>query len=171
MKILVLMPLDEKWTYIATGLYRALPNDVRDKTFTMPMFMQYCITTKTAQNWAYAVYNAVVAAKHVYEAAEKAQDDLIVIGNCSADLEFDAIFNFQDPDEDLPYEDRYVDKLKLLVKDDEVLSSWLKLHEGSESKMPLHNYAASADFLTAYLDTDPHLEKIRDEYKDKVKLD
>lgn len=170
MKILILMPLNEPWVYAANGIYKALPAEVRDKTFAMPMFMQYCITTKMAENWMYAVFDAAVAAKHVYEAAERAQDDLIIIGNCGADLKFDAIFNFQDIEEDLEYKDRYLEKLRLLIQDseDEDLKKWLVMHEANESKMPLHNCVATADFLTAYLNSDPHLSDIKALFKDKL---
>ncbi len=168
MKILVLMPLDEKWIYMANGIYNALPVETRERTFVMPMFMQYCITTKIADNWAYAVYDAVVAAKKVYETATNAKDDLIIIGNCAADLEFDAVFNFQDLEEDLPYEDKYIEKLRLVVKEDEDLTKWLVMHEAEESKMSLHNCRATADFLDAYLKTDPHIDEIREMFKDKL---
>ena len=70
MKILVLMPLDEKWVYMANGLYNALPIEAREKTFAMPMFMQYAITTKTTPNWLYAQFDALVAVKGVYNAAK-----------------------------------------------------------------------------------------------------
>lgn len=163
------MPLNEAWSYMANGIYRAMPVEVRDKTFVMPMFMEYCVTTKIAPNWMYAVYDALITVRQVYDTAK--DDDLIVIGNCDADLKFDAVFNFQDIEEDLPYSDKYVEKLKTIVKDDEKLSSYLVLHEAEESKMPLHNCAATADFLTDYLATDPHLEDIKKEFQKKLKLD
>ena len=34
------MPLDEKWSYIATALYKALDADTKDNTFVMPMFTE-----------------------------------------------------------------------------------------------------------------------------------
>lgn len=50
MKILVLMPLDEKNTYTAAGIYKALPAKVKDITFSMPMFMDYIVGTKASSN-------------------------------------------------------------------------------------------------------------------------
>ena len=41
MKILVLFPLDEKYSYIATALYKALDQSVKDNTFVMPMFSEW----------------------------------------------------------------------------------------------------------------------------------
>lgn len=167
MKILVLMPLDEKWVYMATGIYNALPAEVRNKTFAMPMFMQYSITTKITRNWLYATFDALVAVKSVYKAAQ--DGDLIVIGNCDKDMKFDAVFNFQDIFEDLPYQDLLMKKTKDLVKEDEQLLDYLtNLYTNEDSIMPLHNVTAAADFLAAYLDTDPKIEQIKKQYQDKI---
>lgn len=46
MKILILMPLDEKWVYMATGLYKALTAKAKEVTFAMPQYMEYLIDTK-----------------------------------------------------------------------------------------------------------------------------
>lgn len=167
MKILVLMPLDEKWVYMANGLYSALPQEVKEKTFAMPMFMQYSITTKATPNWLYAQFDALVAVKSVYKAAQ--DGDLIVIGNCDKDMKFDVIFNFQNLTEDMPYEDLLLEKSKELVKEDKQLLSYLtNLYTNEDSKMPLHNISAAADFLAAYLDTDPKIEQIQKQYQDKI---
>ena len=167
MKILVLMPLDEKWVYMANGLYNSLPVEVRDKTFAMPMFMQYCITTKSTPNWLYATFDALVAVKSVYNAAK--DGDLIIIGNCDKDMKFDAIFNFQDIEVDLPYEDKLMEKTREIVKSDkELLGYTTNLYTNEDSIMPLHNIVAAADFLAAYLDTDPKIEQIRKQYQEKV---
>lgn len=163
------MPLDEKWVYMANGIYNALPHNVKDITFAMPMFMQYCITTKEAPNWLYATFDALVAAKAVYAAA--VEKDLVVIGNCSKDFKFDVIFNFQDIEEDLPFEDKLMSKTQELVKDSEDLYKYINnLYTNEDSSMPLHNIVATADFITAYLETDPKIEQIKKEYKDKVDL-
>ena len=167
MKILVLMPLDEKWVYMASGLYKALPNEVQAKTFAMPMFMQYAITTKITPNWLYATFDALLALKGVYKAAENG--DLIVIGNAPKDMQFDAIFNFQDIEEDMPYEDKLMEKTREVVKeDDELLGYVTNLYENADSIMPLHNINASADFLAAYLYTDPRTEQIKKQYQDRI---
>ena len=169
MKILILMPLDEKWVYMANGIYSALPAKAKDVTFGMPIFMQYCMTTKATPNWIYAVYDALVAVRSVYEAAK--DEDLIIIGNCSKDLEFDEIFNFQDIEEDMPFEDKFMEKIQELVKEDESLTKYVNnLYTNDDSKMALHNITATADFIAAYLETDPKIEQIKNEYKDKIKL-
>lgn len=174
MKILVLMPLDERSVYMANGIYSGLSPYAKDRTLVMPMFMQYTITTKLSEGWEYAVFSALVAAKNVYEAAQKAKDDLIIIGNCDASLEFDIVFNFQDIEKDEDYQDKFLNKLTEIIEtksDDEdkaKLLAWLNLHKAEESKMPLHNVNATADFLSAYLETDPHIEEIHAKYKEQV---
>lgn len=40
MKILVLMPLDEKWTFIATALWQKLSPKAKQVCFAMPMFTE-----------------------------------------------------------------------------------------------------------------------------------
>lgn len=155
---------------MANGLYRSLPTEVREKTFAMPMFMQYCITTKTTPNWLYATFDALVAVNHVYDAAGK--NDLIVIGNCSKNLKFDAIFNFQDLTLDLPFKDLLMEKTIELVKESEDLYKYVNnLYSNEDSKMPLHNIQASADFLAAYLDTDPKLDEIKKQYEDRINFE
>lgn len=170
MKILVLMPLDEKWVYMANGIYNALPPETRNITFAMPMFMQYAITTKICPNWLYATFDALVAAKSVYNSAQ--DGDLIMIGNCDKSFQFDAIFNFQDIEQDMPFEDKMMEKTKNLVKEDESLAKYVNnLYTNSDSKMPLHNIIATANFLNDYLGTDPKLDKIKKEYEGKIDID
>lgn len=167
MKILVLMPLDEKWVYMANGIYSALPADVQNVTFAMPMFMQYAVTTKITPNWLYATFDAILAIKSVYKAAK--DGDLIVIGNAPKDMEFDAIFNFQDLELDMPYEDLLMEKTREVVKEDEELLGMVTdLYTNADSIMPLHNITATADFLAAYLDTDPKTEQIKKQYQDRI---
>ena len=50
MKILVLMPCDERMTYIAAKIYKELPDEIKDITFSMPMFMDYLISSKVVGN-------------------------------------------------------------------------------------------------------------------------
>jgi len=50
MKILVLMPLDEKNTYMGVGVYKGLTAHAKDNCFSMPSFMDYTIVTKLAKN-------------------------------------------------------------------------------------------------------------------------
>lgn len=169
MKILVLMPLDEKSVYIASAIYHSLDSYAKDRCFAMPFFMQYLITTKIAPNWTYAVFDSILAAEHLYETAERAKDDMIIFGNMPKKYKFDIVFNIQDLDEDLPYEDKFMDKIRELIKGDETLEAKvMDMYTNVDSNMALHNKIASADFLSAYLKTDPHLEEIEAKYRESI---
>lgn len=166
MKILVLMPLDEKSVYMAMGIYKGLPHELQDKCFCMPVFMDYLVQTKLVENWGYALFDTLLAAKKIYEVGE---DDLIIIGNTDKNYKFDAIFNFQDIEEDLPFKDEFAAKVKDLVQSEEVLAKLINnLYDNKDSIMPLHNCLATADFLSAYIKTDPGLDKLKTEYQKKL---
>lgn len=168
MKILVLMPLDEKSTFMSAGIYKYLANDVKDNCFSMPNFMDYLIQTKMAPNWTYSLFDTIIAAESVYQAAEKEGNDLIIIGNMSIAYDFDLIVNFQDLVESLPYEDKFVEKVKEIVKEEKVLLNKLNLYQNKDSSLAMHNVEATAKFLSDYIKTDPHLERIEQEYEEKL---
>lgn len=169
MKILVLMPLSESHSHIAMAIYNAMPHDVKDKTFIMPAYIDYLLTAKVVENTIYAVSNALLSAQILYGQAEEKKEDLIIFGNIDNSFKFDVIFNCQDLEKDLPYIDGRAEKMQELVKDTEVEYIAHELYTNKDSEMPLHNAIAIADFLTAYLKTDPHLEEIAAEYTDKIK--
>lgn len=168
MKILVLMPLDEKTTYMAAGIYKGLTAHAKDNCFAMPSFMDYAVVTKIAPNWTYALFDSILSAEKVYEAAEKEKKDLIVIGNMPRKYKFDLIVNFQDLVESLPYEDKFVAKVKEIIGEDAKLTPMLDLYDDADSSLAMHNVLATADFLSKYIETDPHLEEIEEEYKEKL---
>ena len=117
MKILVLMPCDERMIYSAAKIYKELPNDIKDITFSMPMFMDYLISSKVVGNWVYAFFDSFVSMKNIYKTANRNRDDLIVFGTAPKNMKFDAIFSFQDDAEQLPYEDKFLRKIKEIVKE------------------------------------------------------
>lgn len=159
MKLLLLMPCDEKFTYLATGVYKALPAEWKEKCFCMPMFMQYVMETKLTDNWTKAFFYTMVAAEQLYESSGK--EDFLLIGNIGSEYPFDAVFNMQDEGEALPYQDLFIEKVKEVVKDEPMLVNYIAaLHGADESKMALQNCTATADFLVRYIESDPHLEKI-----------
>lgn len=169
MKILLLMPCDEQHVYAATYIYKSLPAEIRERTFAMPMFMQYIVTVRKLSNWVEAFFDSFLGMKAVYKTAEKFGDDLIVIGNAPADFKFDAVFNFQEIDEALPYKDDFLEKIRMICADEPVLLRTIAaLHEAHESQMALMDCTATADFLTAYLQTDPHLDDIKRRYEDRL---
>ena len=173
MKILILMPCDEQHVYAAEGIYQALPAKLREKTFAMPMFMEYLVITKQSEDWIGALFYSLLAAKKLFLAAEKdPQEDLIIIGNASADLSFDAVFSFQDIEESMDYQDLFIEKLKGLVSKEEILLTQLEnLHTKDKSLFNLTNCIASADFIAKYIKTDVKhkLEKLKKEYEEQIK--
>lgn len=175
MKILVLMPLDEKWSYIASGLFKALDKEAQDATFCLPMFNEWQLQTgkmvvgaDLPKSWSVATFGSLIKAREMYQLQDKAGRDLIIIGNIAPDYKFDAIFNFQDPNEDLSYKDEFLDKLD--EYSDPTLQSALKRYDASASVFTLHNFTAAGQYISAYLKTDPHLDEIKQKYADKLRF-
>ena len=169
MKILLLMPLDEKYVWIATAIFSRLNEKVKQVTFPMPMYMEYLFQTKKAENWTYAMFDTIVSANYLYKTAKEKNEDFILIGNCKAENEFDAVFNFQDIEEELPYKDNFLEHIQTLVNDEPLLKDTLAgFHQQSESQMSLINCTATAHFLERYIDTDMEIkdEKIKEMIKD-----
>ena len=77
MKILVLMPCDERMTHYAAKIYKELPNEVKDITFSMPLFMDYLVSSKIVGNWVYAFFDSFISMKNIYKAAAKEKGNLI----------------------------------------------------------------------------------------------
>ena len=171
MKILVLMPCDERMTYIAAKIYKELPNEVKDITFSMPMFMDYLVSSKIVGNWVYAFFDAFVSMKNIYKAAAKEKDDLIVFGTAPKNMKFDAIFSFQDDAEQMPYKDNFLGKVREIVEDEPKLTAYVEnLYGAEDSIFNLYNCNASAGFLADYLKTDPKLDEIKAKYEGKLKF-
>lgn len=171
MKILILMPLDQQHVDASAAIYKSLPHEIQETTFPMPMFMEYLIGVGKSQNWLWAFFDAVVSAKSIYNAAAKTDKHLIIIGNMPTDYKFDAVFNFQEIEESLPYKDNHAEKIKELVQDEEVLANIVNnLYTADASQFSLHDCRATADFLTAYLETDPKIDELKQKYADILKF-
>lgn len=172
MKILVLMPLDEKWSYIATGLFNNLTDKAKEKTFVMNMFTEWQLATNhmivgndLPPHWNVATFGSIIKAREFYLSQESKNEDCMIIGNISPDFKFDIIFNFQDPFIAAPYLDLYVDKMKEVFTEPD-LQRFLNFYSNDDSRLPLKDFAASGDFLSAYLNSDPHLDDIKQKYAD-----
>ena len=172
MKILLLMPCDERNIYEAQAIYNNLSAELKEQTFAMPCFMQYLVTTNLVKNWITAFYYSLVAAKNICKATET-KDNLIIIGNVPKDFKFDSIFNFQMAEKSLPYEDKFITKIKEAVSEDEKLTALItNLYEAKDSQYSLHNCKATAQFLDKYIKTDFSLEEINQkiqEYEESIK--
>lgn len=178
MKILVLMPLREDCVYMAEKIYNSMSHEAKDKTFVMPCFMEYLVFTKITPNWDYALFDAIISAKTMYKAAVESDDDIIIIGNMPSEYKFDQVFNMQSAEEELPYNDPAITNLQQLIITNDKLTDEERrplldligdMHKNEESELALINCVATADFLTAYLQTDPKLDKIKEEYENKKK--
>lgn len=168
MKMLILMPCDEQHVYAATAIYNALPQELKDNTFAMPMFMEYLRDTNQVGNWVKALFYTILAAEGLYAATPK-NENFILIGNIGNEFKFDVVFNFQDIDESLPYEDKFMDMCQNIVKDEPSLFQYIaELHQADESKMALQNCVATADFITDYIASEPDLAAIKEKFKDRI---
>lgn len=172
MKILVLMPCDEQHVYAAAGIYKALPQEMKECCFPMPMFMDYLIQNKIVGNWIFAFFDAFASMKSVYKTAAATNDNILIIGTAPKEFEFDAVFSFQDIEFTEPYQDFFLDKvIKPAVQEDDMLSELVSdLYDISDVKFELRNCIASADFLTAYMKTSiqDKLQKLKEEYQTKL---
>lgn len=171
MKILVLMPCDERMTYIAAEIYKNLPKEIKDITFSMPMFMDYLVSSKVVGNWVYAFYDSLISMKNIYKTAAKNNDNLIVFGTAPKNMKFDTIFNFQDSEKPLEYKDKFLEKIKTIVNEEALLKSYIdNLYTAEDSKFKLYNCSATAGFLAEYIKTDPKLEDIKKKYESRLKF-
>lgn len=168
MKILLLMPLDQQHSDAAMAIYKALSPHAKDVTFAMPSYMEYLVQTKLTPNFSYAFFDTLLAAQKLYTASKK--EDLIIIGNTSKNFAFDKIFNFQDIEESLPYQDDFMEKLKTVVKEEPKLLELVNNnHTADESTLALHNCIATADFLSSYLNTSIDKTRIKNKYDQQIK--
>lgn len=162
-----MMPLDEQHVHAATGIYKKLEKKYQEVTFAMPMFMEYLIDTGVSKNWTYATYDTILSSKSFCEAAKEKNNDLIIIGNVDKKYEFDAIFNFQEINEALPYKDNFIEhllKLDVVQTDPVLLNPINNLYPASASQLALKNCSATADFINRYMKTDPHINEIQQLY-------
>lgn len=173
MKILVLMPCDETAVYSAIEIYKNLDEECKNCTLNMPVYMDYLLITKQAENLIYALAYAMTSAK---KGIVKDQD-LIVFGNVPKNItEFDAIFSFQDGEKVLPYKDLFIERTKVIFKDSEELKELLdNLYTNDDAKLNLTNSKATAAFLSDYMKTKVDFNELRKKYgflnlKDKEDL-
>lgn len=131
--------------------------------------MDYLINGKIVGNWIAALQYALLSAEKVCNAANETDDDLIIIGNAPKYIKFDAIFNMQELEEDLPYEDKFIEKARELCAESPLLMKRLDVHEATESRLSMHNPIAIADFLSKYLKTEDGIKNVRKEYEDIIK--
>lgn len=173
MKILILMPCDEQHVFAAVGLENRMPKELADRCFSMPHFMQYLIDIKKTKNWMEALTFTMVSEKKFYEHFKEDTNNIIVIGNAPKTQIFDAVFNFQDIDEALPYVDKFMNKTKTVFHGEKKLTDLFEnLYEDKDSQLALKNLDATVNFIQDYLKSDNNekLKEIKEKYlKEKEK--
>lgn len=159
MKILVLMPLDERYVYASWGLYKQLSAKAKEKTFNMLGFVDYLHQTFKGP-WNAGVGAAIKSADGVYASYD------IVFGNMSKFAKFDIIFNITDGQTEEPYEDRVIKKLE-----EEIMSKF-ELHTADESKFCLVNFEAAGKLISRLYEngkaSEEKLEELKEEYERKL---
>ena len=165
MKILVLMPCDERQLYACYKIYQGLNEKAKDKVFFTPMFIDYLLQTKIYSKWIEAFYDTLCRVKQVYNQNE----NFILFGNIDKSCKFDAIFSFQDLERTLPYQDGTIEKIKQLdfIKSDpQLLAPLNALYSADDvNQIPLTNCSATAELINKFFDSDPQLDKIKAEYQ------
>ncbi len=172
MKILVLMPVYDTHEDITYAIYSKLPHEVKEKVFGMNMYSSYLKAIKTNLTPFEAYFETLMVTEKVYESCG-ADEDLIIFGNLPKKYKFDAVFTFQDNIEALPYKDLWLDKIDEVATEvsDPILDKYFTkpFYSEEDSQTDLIDCTAAADFLAAYLQTDPKLDKIKREYEEKIK--
>ena len=165
MKILVLMPCDETTVYWAAEIYKNLDSEVQDNSFSIPMFMDYLMETKQAENLVYALADGIISANLLCKKADEEKKDIIIFGNASRDIKFDKVFSFQDAEVIVPYQDRFIEKTKINFADaEEFIEILNKLHTKDDAKLLLTNCKATATLINDLIKTKVDLEKIKGNY-------
>ena len=160
MKILVLMPLDERQVYNCVGLWKAFvaaqgQEWTSDNLFFMPLYMDYLTTTGKSINWMEAAGQAIISTKEMVAASNK---NVIVFGNLpvtvtTLDLVLEAICKIAQESND--------DYLKQLFSN---------FYTADASIMALQIFTATAGFLSKWYTSEEQVDTVTERYKDKFKI-
>ena len=169
MRILVLMPCDERQTYQASGLMKYLDKEAAKYTFSMPMYMDYLRITKLVKNEFSNYCYTALAAKKLVEASIQHDEPLIICGNVNKNYSFDAILTFMDGEETQPYEDKFLDKIRSQLDfSDADLSKlkdyFLNLYEDKDAIFRMKDWKAAAEFISKYFKSNQKLEEVKAEW-------
>src|SRR5574344_1004983 len=136
-KILILTPLDETNVYTNAAMTKILAE--KCNVLSVPMYADYLLQSNIARNEQESIVFALASVKHWVEEAEKINKDIVIIGNCSKDIDFNMIIGFNkqslklEPDPDLrlkKMQEQFIhnDELENIVKDtynENDCESWL----------------------------------------------
>ena len=176
MKILVLVPNNLTNLEYCMKIWEKLSPEIQQKSFCIPMYMQYLVETKQVKDQTEAFFYAMRAAEMVYNSI-KLGDTGIIFGNMNKDYRFDTIFNFQN-NKYAMYKDYFIEALNEVIKPDgeddsayKILSQYTSnLHEANESTLILMDIDAASEFLNKYAATDVEqtLKDLRTQYLEKL---
>ena len=176
MKILVLVPNNLTNLEYCMKIWEKLNPEIQEKSFCIPMYMQYLVDTNQVKDQTEAFFYAMRAAEMVYQNI-KAGDTAIIFGNMNKGYQFDTVFNFQNNHYDM-YKDYFIEALNEVIKPDteddssyKILSRYTtNLHEANESSLILMDIDAASEFLNSYTSTDVEqtLKDLRTEYLKKL---
>lgn len=176
MKILVLVPNNVTNLEYCMQIWEKLRPELQEKSFCIPMYIQYLVETGQAKDQTEAFFYAMRCAEMIYKNTTK-NDMMIIFGNMNKNYKFDTIFNFQNNTYD-KYKDYFIEALNEVIKPDgdddsayKLLSQYTtNLHEASESSLVLMNIDAACDFLNSYTKTniDKTLNELRTNYLNKL---
>ena len=176
MRILVLVPNNLTNLEYCMKIWEKLSPEVQQKSFCIPMYMQYLVDTKQVKDQTEAFFYAMRAAEMVYNDI-KVGDTGIIFGNMSKHYRFDTIFNFQN-NKYAMYKDYFIEALNEVIKPDgeddsayKTLSKYTSnLHEANESTLILMDIDATSEFLNSYTSTNVEqtLKDLRTQYLEKL---
>lgn len=176
MKILVLVPNNLTNLEYCTKIWEKLNPEIQEKSFCIPMYIQYLVDTNQVKDQTEAFFYAMRAAEMVYQNI-KVGDTAIIFGNMNKGYTFDVVFNFQDNHYNM-YKDYFIEALNEVIKPDskddsayKILSRYTtNLHEANESSLILMDIDAASEFLNSYTSTDVEqtLKDLRLEYLKKL---
>ena len=176
MKILVLVPNNLTNLEYCMKIWEKLNPEIQEKSFCIPMYMQYLVDTNQVKDQTEAFFYAMRAAEMVYQNV-KTGDTAIIFGNMNKGYKFDTVFNFQNNHYDM-YKDYFIEALNEVIKPDteddssyKILSRYTtNLHEANESSLILMDIDAASEFLNSYTSTDVEqtLKDLRTEYLKKL---
>ena len=170
MKILVLMPLDERQVFHAMGLYAALNPATKAKCINMPGFMDWAVLVGKARNWEDALFKALITANDVVR--KKVQEDIFVFGNVPIDAaKFDLVVSYKDGADSSSYQDRFLEMMRQKAAQEPQLAHLVeKMYTADDAKLNMVNRQATGDFLSQYIETGVETDdQLRQQYQNRIK--
>jgi uncharacterized protein YueI len=151
-KILILSPLDETNVFTHASMYKILAE--KCNVLSVPMYADYLLQNKIAQNEEEALIFALKSIDTFLKSAEKSSKDIVIIGNCTKDNQFNMIIGFNKATLKLEAEPdllltKMQQKYKEIGKVNQILSN---LYAPADCESFLIDSELTAKFVLEYLD-------------------